>query len=87
MAVMYPVGYVLQQDNVTPHTAKTKWWLNNRGIEALEGPPCFPDLNPIENLWQIIKDSLEKMDPGLINEWNRNIRKIWDSNDFNFWSL
>jgi hypothetical protein len=37
MAVIYPDGYVLQQDNATPHTAKsTKKWLDDHGIRVLE---------------------------------------------------
>ncbi|KAI2659457.1 Transposable element Tc1 transposase [Labeo rohita] len=38
------------------HTAKsTKSWLNDHGVGMLDWPANLPDLNPIENLWGIVK--------------------------------
>ncbi|RWS06224.1 Transposable element Tcb1 transposase-like protein, partial [Dinothrombium tinctorium] len=37
-----------------------------------------PDLNPIENLWAIIKDRLEKETNVSISNWKQTIAKIWN---------
>ena len=50
-------GLVLMQDNAPGHAAKdTQDELHSCGIVPIQWPPYSPDLNPIETIWNIMKD-------------------------------
>lgn len=56
--------YVLQQDNARPHNATyTGEWFTQNHVTVIEWPAAYPDLNPIENVWQIIKDRVVQIQP------------------------
>ncbi len=56
--------FIFQQDLAPAHTAKRKPKLvNDHGVGVLDWPANSPDLNPIENLWGIVKRKMRTRDP------------------------
>ena len=53
---------IFQHDNAPSHSAKaTQAFLSSIGIEGnrlMDWPACSPDVNPIENLWGIMKEEI-----------------------------
>jgi len=72
---------IFQQDNDPKHTAASvKEWLSSQEFEVMEWPAQSPDLNPIENMWAILKNRLyrdyERPPKGMIEHWER-IAETW----------
>jgi len=51
-------------DNAKTHLSIRRW-LRGQGIPLLEIPACLPDLNPIEYVWSLVNDKVDKNYPEL----------------------
>ncbi len=68
--------FIFQQDLTPAHTAKsTKSWLNDHGVGVLDWPANSPDLNPIENLWSIVKRKMRNKRPKMQMSWRPPSKK------------
>ena len=74
------------EDNDPKHTSHLAQSFINENIpELLDWPANSPDLNPIENLWNLVKRNVEKRMPQnqkdliqfMVEEWNSIPNRIW----------
>jgi transposase len=67
---------IFQHDNAPTHTARiVRDALRDMGIEVMNWPPFSPDLNPIENLWALLKAEIYKLRPDLLHMRNNDETK------------
>ncbi len=72
--------FIFQQDLAPAHTAKsTKSWLNDHGVGVLDWPANSTDLNPIENLWGIVKRKMRNKRPKNADELKATVKETWAS--------
>lgn len=82
----FPHGpWYFQQDNVRFHTTpETIAFLHNKGITFIEWAPWSPDLNPVENLWNVLKAAVYGRFPQTLEEMEQFIREEWANIDLKF---
>ncbi len=72
--------FIFQQDLAPAHTAKgTKSWFNDHGVTVLDWPANLPDLNPIENLWGIVKRKMRDTRPNNADDLKATVKETWAS--------
>ncbi len=72
--------FIFQQDLAPAHTAKgTESWFNDHGVTVLDWPANSPDLNPIENLWGIVKRKMRDTRPNNADDLKAAIKATWAS--------
>ena len=77
----------LMQDNAPPHTAsQTMQILKEKNIFPIFWPAFSPDLNPIEAVWNTMKDFIQYKYPDLgggkvrtLDQLRVIVREAWDS--------
>jgi len=79
MLKQFPAGDgTFQQDLAPCHTSrKVKKFMQDNNINTLTWPGNSPDLNPIENLWGIVKKRLRKHDCTTKIKLIEAILQIW----------
>jgi DDE superfamily endonuclease len=64
---------IFQQDNAPSHTAHiVRDYIASLGREIMIWPPYSPDLNPIENLWTLLKQKIYQIRPDLLHMPNND---------------
>ncbi len=74
MLISFPAGF-----GTCPHCQSTKSWLNDHDVGVLDWPANSPDLNPIENLWVIVKRKMRNKRPKNADELKAIVKETWAS--------
>jgi len=70
--------FVFQHDCSPPHRAKsTQAFLKQKNVEVLPYPGNSPDLNPIENLWNILKNKIKSINYNFAEELWKLCQDEW----------
>lgn len=83
LCVPDPANFTFQQDNDPTHKAKIVMEnFKEKNVKLFEWPPNSPDLNPIENLWYIIKQKISRQGVGFKKAelWEK-FHKEWKAMD------
>lgn len=65
-------------DGAPCHRSKlVKSYLQEKNVAVLDWPGNSPDLNPIENLWQVMKNKVADQHPPSIESLKTAIKIVW----------
>jgi transposase len=74
---------MMMEDNAPVHKARhTQAHMELVGITVFGWPPSSPDMNPIENLWQILKQRIAARQVRTEAEMRQAVQEEWDNIEF-----
>ncbi len=72
--------WIFAHDNHPVHTSsQVKEWFKQNGLQSFPLPAYSPDLNPIENIWGMMKSQMQGMEIETPGDLKSAIQKTWDS--------
>ena len=73
---------ILMEDGAPVHRSNApKKWREDQGLTKLDWPANSPDLNPIENIWAILKDAVQHRHtprPKTVDEMKEALQMEWE---------
>lgn len=79
---LFPRYFTFQQDNAPCHVSlSTTNWFKGAKWNVSKWPANSPDLNPIENVWRLMKTAVEKRNPKNLDHLEQIIQQVWDELD------
>lgn len=70
--------WILQEDNDPKHMAKkSKKWKDEHDVHRMPWPAQSPDLNPIENVWKVLKCQIRQYHPQSLISLKKCVSHIW----------
>ncbi|GBO21996.1 hypothetical protein AVEN_98252-1 [Araneus ventricosus] len=72
---------VFQRDLALCHNSKIVKNFQEKKLTVLDWPGNSPDVNPIKNLWSIVKRRVSKMDCSTNRKMIGNVIKVWFRDD------
>ena len=71
---------IFMQDNAPCYKVRTVLsFLVEEGIGVIKWPPQSPDMNPIENVWKIIREKAQNSNPQNIDDLWGFLKEEWES--------
>ena len=75
-------SWILQEDNDPKHTSqKAETWRYDHQVTRMSWPSQSPDLNPMENVWAVLKANISNHKPTSSKDLISVIQKEWKALD------
>ena len=79
----------MRRDNymdVLEHHLLPFWPIHEKQIQTIDWPGSSPDLNPIENAWNFMKNKVQEKQPSSIPELKIVLRDLWVHMDIDYFT-